>query len=108
METTKKELTMKLKALRAEHSGKAIGKMTPEEMMNEVEHHEMACKARDMKAKRLEALAKARESRKSTVSATARPRPAPDTVADRKPVSKGPAKEKKTVSKGPSEEKKSL
>ena len=101
METTKKELTMKLKALRAEHSGKAIGKMTPEEMMNEVEHHEMACKARDMKAKRLEALAKARESRKSA-------RPAPDTVADRKPVSK-PAKEKKTVSAtARPEEKKSL
>jgi len=62
---TKKELTEKLKGLRAEHSGKTISKMTPEEMSREIEHHETACRARELKAKRMEALAKAREAKKS-------------------------------------------
>jgi hypothetical protein len=64
IEPSKKELVMKLKQLRSEHSGKPISKMTPEELTTEIEHHETACKARLMKAKRLEALTKARETKK--------------------------------------------
>lgn len=59
-----KELKDKLKKLRMEHSGKAVGKMSPEEVEKEISHHETACKARELKEKRLAALAKARESKK--------------------------------------------
>jgi hypothetical protein len=59
-----KELKDKLKKLRMEHSGKAVGKMSPDEIEKEIAHHETACKARDLKEKRLAALAKARESKK--------------------------------------------
>ena len=54
---------MKLKALRDEHAGKPISRMTPEELQNEIEHHEVACKTRVLKAARLDNLKKAREAR---------------------------------------------
>jgi hypothetical protein len=62
-----KELKDRLKALRNEHAGKAITKMTAEEMEREIAHHETARKATELKAKRMEALAKAREAKSSTV-----------------------------------------
>ena len=58
-----KELKDKLKKLRDEHAGKPISRMTPEELQNEIEHHEVACKTRVLKAARLENLKKAREAR---------------------------------------------
>ena len=58
-----KELREKLKGLRSEHAGKAIGKMSADEMSREISHHETACKASAVNAKRMEALAKAREAR---------------------------------------------
>jgi hypothetical protein len=57
------EMRAALRKLRMEHSGKAVGKMSAEEIAKEIEHHEAACKHRDMKEKRMSALAKARESR---------------------------------------------
>jgi hypothetical protein len=57
------EMRAALRKLRMEHSGKAVGKMTAEEIAKEIDHHETACKARDAKAKRTSALAKAREAR---------------------------------------------
>lgn len=57
-----KELKDRLKSLRSEF-GKPITKMTAEEMTREIAHHETAKKAAEVKAKRLEALAKAREAR---------------------------------------------
>ena len=58
-----KELRERLKKLRSEHAGKAVGKMTAEEMSKEISHHETACRATELKAKRMESLAKAREAR---------------------------------------------
>ena len=58
-----KELKDKLKKLREEHAGKPISRMTEDELKNEIEHHEVACKTRVLKAARLENLKKARESR---------------------------------------------
>jgi len=58
-----KELKDKLKKLRAEHSGKAVGKMSPEELEREIQHHEVACRQRELKEKRMANLAKARESK---------------------------------------------
>ncbi len=58
-----KELKDKLKALRSDFS-KPITKMTAEEMSKEIAHHETAKKVAETKAKRLEALAKAREAKK--------------------------------------------
>ena len=58
-----KELKDKLKKLREEHAGKPISRMTPEELQNEIEHHEVACKTRVLRAARLENLKKAREAR---------------------------------------------
>jgi len=58
-----KELKLKLKALRDEHAGKPISRMTEEELKDEIEHHSVACKTRVLKAARIANLAKARESR---------------------------------------------
>jgi len=68
-----KELKDRLKALRNEHAGKAITKMTAEEMEREINHHETARKATELKAKRMEALAKAREAKTSTVKKEVKP-----------------------------------
>jgi len=57
------EMRAALRKLRMEHSGKAVGKMSAEEIAKEIEHHEAACKHREMKEKRMSALAKAREAR---------------------------------------------
>ena len=70
-----KELKDRLKALRSEF-GKPITKMTSEEMTREIAHHETAKKATELKAKRLEALAKARQAKKAPVPVPA-PAPAP-------------------------------
>lgn len=75
-----KELKDRLKALRSEF-GKPITKMSAEEMEKEIAHHETAKKSAEVKARRLEALAKAREAKK--------PAPAP---APKKTVAKKPAK----------------
>jgi hypothetical protein len=58
-----KELRDKLKALRAQHAGKAIGKMSADEISKEISHHETACRAAEIKEKRMAGLAKAREAR---------------------------------------------
>jgi len=58
-----KDMRSALKKLRAEHSGKAISKMSMEEVAKEIQHHEDACKHREMHEKRMAALKKARESR---------------------------------------------
>ena len=68
-----KELREKLKSLRSEHAGKAIGKMSADEMSREISHHETACKATAVNAKRMEALAKAREARMGKASASKAP-----------------------------------
>ena len=78
-----KELKDKLKALRSDFS-KPITKMTAEEMEKEISHHESAKKAAEVKAKRLEALAKAREAKKAPAPA---PKAAPK-VAKPKPKAK--------------------
>lgn len=57
------EMRATLRKLRMEHSGKAVGRMTADEITKEIAHHEAACKAREMKEKRMAALAKAREAR---------------------------------------------
>ena len=56
-------LRNQLKSLRNEHAGKPISKMSQAEIQRELEHHELGCKTRALKEKRLEALAKAREAR---------------------------------------------
>ena len=56
-----KELRDKVKEIRA--SQKALTKATAEELAAEIEKHEKAMKAETMKAKRMEALAKAREAK---------------------------------------------
>jgi hypothetical protein len=65
-----KELKDKLKALRSLHSGKAVGKMSPEELNGEIAHHETASRAKELKEKRLTALASAREAKKPAVVET--------------------------------------
>lgn len=76
-----KELKDKLKALRSDFS-KPITKMTAEEMAKEIAHHESAKKTAELKAKRLENLAKARETKKGP----------PTLVIKEIPVKKTPAK----------------
>jgi preprotein translocase subunit SecD len=80
-----KELKDRLKALRNEHAGKPITKMTAEELEREISHHETAQKAAELKAKRLEALAKAREAKKGP----------PTLVVKKAPVKAAPVKEVK-------------
>lgn len=65
-----KELKDKVKALRSLHSGKAVGKMSPEELNSEIAHHETASRAKELKEKRLTALASAREAKKPAVVET--------------------------------------
>jgi len=57
------QLRAQLKNLRNEHTAKPVGKMTESEIQREIMHHEMGCKARAVKEARMNALAKARESR---------------------------------------------
>ena len=87
-----KELKDRLKALRSEF-GRPITKMTAEEMTREIAHHETAKRATEIKAKRVEALAKAREARKTPAPA---PAPAPKKTAPA-PAPKPRAKKAKKV-----------
>jgi hypothetical protein len=80
-----KELKDRLKALRSEF-GRPITKMTAEEMTREIAHHETAKRATEIKAKRVETLAKAREARK-----TPAPAPAPAPVKAAKKTAPAPA-----------------
>jgi hypothetical protein len=90
-----KELREKLKKLRSEHAGKAVGKMTAEEMSKEISHHETACRATELKAKRMEALAKAREARtaKKTEAEPKKKAKKVESDSDDEP----PAKKKETI-----------
>jgi hypothetical protein len=96
-----KELREKLKKLRAEHAGKAVGKMTAEEMSREISHHETACRATELKAKRMEALAKAREARSATkktdVEPSAGKKKAKKVESDSESDSPPPGKKKETI-----------
>ncbi len=62
---TAKDLRDQLKALRAEHTGGALTKMSVEQVQKEIAHHETACKARELKEKRMAALEAAREAKKA-------------------------------------------
>ena len=92
-----KELKDKLKALRSEF-GKPITKMTAEEMEKEIAHHETAKKSAETKAKRLAALAKAREAKKAPphlVIKEVKKAPAKAPVPAKAAPKKAPAKPKK-------------
>jgi hypothetical protein len=58
-----RELRKSVKALRDAHVGKSVTKMSGEELAREKSHHETAVRAMELKAKRMEGLAKAREAR---------------------------------------------
>ena len=60
------ELRKSVKALRDMHVGKSVTKMSADELAREKSHHETAVRAMEVKAKRLEGLAKAREARGKT------------------------------------------
>jgi hypothetical protein len=67
------ELRKSVKALRDAHVGKSVTKMSADELAREKSHHETAVRAVELKAKRMEGLAKAREARagnKSPLSGT--------------------------------------
>jgi len=85
------EMRAALRKLRMEHSGKAVGKMSSEEIAKEIEHHEAACKHREMKEKRMSALAKAREARMAKKSEGAKKEVK---VVEKKMVKKGKEDEK--------------
>jgi hypothetical protein len=57
------ELRKSVKALRDAHVGKSVTKMSAVELAREKSHHETAVRATEVKAKRMEGLAKAREAR---------------------------------------------
>jgi hypothetical protein len=101
-----KELKDKLKKLRSEHSGKAVGKMTPEELEREIQHHEVACRQRELKEKRLASLAKARESKVVVKVEKLEEKPKKEKKAKEEKVAEKPKKEKKVkvVVKSDSEE----
>lgn len=60
------ELRKSVKALRDAHVGKSVTKMSADELSREKSHHETAVRAMEVKAKRMEGLAKAREARGKT------------------------------------------
>ena len=64
------ELRKSVKALRDAHVGKSVTKMSAEELAREKSHHESAVRALEVKAKRMEGLAKAREARGKAAPAT--------------------------------------
>jgi hypothetical protein len=82
-----KELRDKLKALRMEHTGGALSKMSLEQIQNEIAHHETACKARETKEKRLAALEAAREAKKAPAAVKV-PRPPKQVPARDTPAAK--------------------
>ena len=64
------DLRKSVKALRDAHVGKSVTKMSAEELAREKSHHESAVRALEVKAKRMEGLAKAREARGKAAPAT--------------------------------------
>ena len=65
------QLRAQLKNLRNEHAAKPVSKMTEAEIQREISHHELGCKARTLKETRIQALAKARETRAKAKEETA-------------------------------------
>lgn len=95
-----KELRDKLKALRSEHTGGALSKMSLEQIQNEIAHHETACKARETKEKRLAALEAAREAKRSVPTVgEAKKAPAPAVKVPR-PPKQVPARDTPAAKKG--------
>ena len=92
-----KELKDKLKALRSLHSGKAVGKMSPEEISNEISHHETASRQIELKAKRLTALASAREAKKPVVVVEKKVKKEKVIVKEEKPKKEKKIKKEKIV-----------
>jgi hypothetical protein len=86
------ELRKSVKALRDAHVGKSVTKMSAEELAREKSHHEAAVRAVELKAKRMEGLAKAREARGKAASAG---KPAAEKKFKEAPVKK--AKSETTV-----------
>ena len=83
------ELRKSVKALRDAHVGKSLTKMSADELAREKSHHETAVRAMEVKAKRMEGLAKAREARGKSAPAT-KPKPAGETkkAGETKPAPK--------------------
>jgi len=94
-----KELRDKLKALRMEHTGGALSKMSLEQIQNEIAHHETACRAREMKEKRLAALEAAREAKRS-VPTVGEAKKAPAAVKVPRPPKQVPARDTPAAKKG--------
>jgi hypothetical protein len=79
------ELRKSVKALRDMHVGKSVTKMSADELAREKSHHETAVRAMEVKAKRLEGLAKAREARAASGKTEA---PVKKAVEPKAPVKK--------------------
>jgi hypothetical protein len=93
------ELRKSVKALRDMHVGKSVTKMSADELAREKSHHETAVRAMEVKAKRLEGLAKAREARagnKSPLSGTGKTE-VKKAVEPKAPVKKAAAKTETTI-----------
>ena len=84
------ELRKSVKALRDAHVGKSVTKMSSEELAREKSHHETAVRAMELKAKRMEGLAKAREARGKAAPKASKP------AGEGKPAGKSKAAPKKT------------
>lgn len=100
------QLRAQLKNLRNEHAAKPLSKMTEAEIQREISHHEMGCKARTLKENRIQALAKARETKAKAKEETAthvkipelkKKKAEPKTEHDAPTVPKKEVKPKKTV-----------
>jgi len=90
------ELRKSVKALRDAHVGKSVTKMSADELAREKSHHETAVRAMEVKAKRMEGLAKAREARGKTAAASAtKPAGATKEVAPKRVKSESRVSDKK-------------
>ena len=89
------ELRKSVKALRDAHVGKSLTKMSAVELAREKSHHETAVRAMEVKAKRMEGLAKAREARGKTAPATKPAGATKPVVAKKARVSDNKAKDPK-------------
>ena len=67
------DLRKSVKELRSAHVGKSVTKMSAEELAREKSHHETAVRAMEVKAKRMEGLAKAREARGKAAPKASKP-----------------------------------
>jgi hypothetical protein len=93
------ELRKSVKALRDMHVGKSVTKMSADELAREKSHHETAVRAMEVKAKRLEGLAKAREARGKTEVKTE----AKKAAEPKAPVKKAAVKKEKAKSESSGE-----